>query len=330
MSESRVDAGTESVHRIEFEMKWPPGHVAAYLLEADEPILVDAGMPSDDDGADHDATLTEGLAAHGYEVADIEHLVITHPHVDHVGQVPRILAAADPAVYAPAGVEERFGRDPTALGERVRRNAAMAGIQGEQLEEAVEMAVESLERDSALLPLDAVDQWVAGGETVTVAGLDLTAIHTPGHQADHLCYETTIDDERALLAGDMAIRPFRPVAMHDGMDDGVIDAISAFYRALDRLDDLDPDRVYPDHGPIHDELHETIERDRGSLDHRLDGVREAVGDGLRTVPGIAMEIAGERGVRYMIAEAMAALAYLEADGRVVGTVEDGVRYYDIP
>lgn len=327
MSETGVETGTASVHRIEFDMRWPPGHVACYLLDAAEPVLVDAGMPPDE-GSEHETTLREGLADHGYDLAEVEHLVITHPHVDHVGQVPAILEAADPTVYAPAGVEERFSRGATALGERVRRNASRAGIRGEPLDEAVGMAVESLERDRALLPVDAVDRWVADRETVAVADLELTAVHTPGHQADHLCYGLDIDGERALLAGDMAIEPFRPVAMHDGMDDGVVDAISAFYRALDRLDGLDPDRVYPDHGPVHRSFHETVERDRGSLDRRLAGVREAVEDGIRTVPAVATELAGDRGVRYMVAEAMAALAYLEADGEIVGTVEDGVRHYD--
>jgi glyoxylase-like metal-dependent hydrolase (beta-lactamase superfamily II) len=332
MSESRLDAGTASIHRIEFEVEFTPGHVACYLVDADAPVLVDAGMPDERGLGGHDQALRDGLARHGYDIADVEHLVITHPHVDHAGQVPNVLAAADPTVHVPVGVRERFARDPDALAERVRTNAATAGLAGDQLEDAVSMARESLERGRRHLPPDAVDHWVDPGETFAVGGLELTATHTPGHQADHLVYAGDIDGERALLSGDAAIQPFRPVVIHDGLDDGVREAFAAFYRGLDRLAALDPlpDRVYPDHGPVHDELLELVERDRDSLDRRLAGVREQVAEGVRTAPGVAIAIAGEdRGVKYLFPEALAALEHLESEGELVASVEDGVRHYDV-
>ncbi len=331
MSESRLRAGTASVGRVEFEVEFPPGHVACYVVDAGVPVLVDAGMPDERGLGGHDEAFREGLARHGYEVADIEHLVVTHPHVDHIGQVPTVLEAADPTVHAPTGVRERFSRDADALARRVRENATMAGLSGDQLEDAVDMARESLERDRSFLPPTAVDHWVDPGETFTVGDLDLTATHTPGHQADHLVYATTLDGEDALLSGDAGIQPFRPVVIHDGLDDGYRGAFAAFVRGLDRLDDLGPapDRVYPGHGPVHDDLAGVVERHRGSLERRLDGVREQVADGVRTVPGVAMGIAGDdRSVRYLLPEAMSALAHLESEGEVVATVEDGVRYYD--
>jgi glyoxylase-like metal-dependent hydrolase (beta-lactamase superfamily II) len=331
MSESRLAAGTASVSRIEFEVEFPPGHVACYVVDAGVPVLVDAGMPPERGIGGHEEAFRDGLARHGHELAGIEHLVVTHPHVDHIGQVPAVLDAAEPTVHVPAGVRERFGRDADALAERVRANAREAGIAGDQLDSAVEMARESLERDRELLPPGAVDHWVDPGETFTVGDLDLTATHTPGHQADHLVYAGDVDGERALLAGDAGIRPFRPVVIHDGLDDGHREAFDAFFDGLDRLAELDPtpDRVYPGHGPIHDALDEVVERDRGSLERRLDGVREQVANGVRTVPGIAMAIAGDdRSVRYLLPEAMSAVAHLEREGDIAATVEDGVRYYD--
>ncbi|MFB6207069.1 MAG: MBL fold metallo-hydrolase [Haloglomus sp.] len=331
MNESRLRAGTESVGRVEFEVEFPPGHVACYVVDAGAPVLVDAGMPDERGLGGHDETFREGLAQYGYEVADIEHLVVTHPHVDHIGQVPAVLEAADPTVHAPVGVRERFARDADALAERVRENAATAGLAGEQLENAVEMARESLERDRSLLPPDAVDHWVDPGESFPAGDLQLAATHIPGHQADHLVYAADIDGERALLSGDAAIQPFRPVVIHDGLDDGHSEAFAAFFRGLDRLEALDPipDRIYPGHGPVHDDLTGVTERDRGSLERRLDGVRKQVVEGIRTVPGIVTAIADDaRSVYYLLPETMSALAHLETTGEVVATVEDGVRHYD--
>ncbi|MEF8842021.1 MAG: MBL fold metallo-hydrolase [Haloarculaceae archaeon] len=328
MSECR----TTGVHRVEFDVDWPPGHVACYLLDGPEPTLVDAGTPEDPDaenGADRERTLREGLAAAGVEPADVAHLVVTHPHVDHIGGVPTVLEAGDPTVYAPAGVRERFAGDADTLAERVERNATRAGIDGDHLEEAVAMAVRSLERDRELLPPSAVDRWVEPDEPFEVGGRVLEPTHTPGHQADHLVYRTDLGGESALLAGDTAMEPFRAVAIHDGLDDGVFEAFEAYYTALDRLETLDVDRVYPGHGAVHRRFDAILERDLGSLDRRLDTVERAIGEDARTIPEVATRIAGDRPIRYLLPEAYAAVVHLASVGRATVTIEDEVRNYTV-
>jgi glyoxylase-like metal-dependent hydrolase (beta-lactamase superfamily II) len=312
---------TTSVRRVEFGVDWPPGHVAAYLIDGEEQVLVDAGM------AAADQPMAPTLADVGCSIADIDHLVITHPHVDHVGQVPHVIEAADATVHAPAGVRERFGRDAAALGERVRANAAAVGLTGDMLDLAAGMAVESLERDRSLLSPEAVDHWVHDGETFSVGGHEFEAVHTPGHQADHLCYVTALDGEATLFAGDMAIEPFRPVVIHDGLDDGYREAFAAFFGALDRLDALDVDRVYPGHGPVHADLGSVVERHRGSLHRRLDTVVDLLGEGYTTVPDLAVQLSGDRDPRYMVPEMMGTVAHLVETGRARTTQEDGVTYY---
>lgn len=323
MSESEVTPA--SVHRIECSVDWPPGHVAAYLLDCEEPILFDAGMAGEEAGEELDAALADA----GRERADIEHLVVTHPHTDHVGQVPEILDAAAPTVYAPETVEQRFQRDPADLGETVRRNAQAAGVQGSYLEEAVEMSVESLERDSTLLPSEAVDEWLDLGGTVDIGPYTFETVHTPGHQADHLCFRTDVDGESVLFSGDMALTVFRPVAMHTGFDDGYEEAIDAFYTALDRLADLDVDRVFPGHGPVHTEFESAVADDRESLDRLLSRTREELStESATSALELAFQRAGDRDIRYLVIETASALAKLERDGEVVGETDDaGVRQY---
>ncbi|MFB6118505.1 MBL fold metallo-hydrolase [Halosegnis sp.] len=312
------ESGGTAVHRIEFGMEWAPGHVACYLLEGPEPVLFDAGVPGSD-AADH---LRTGVSEAGYALADIEHLVVTHPHVDHVGQVPTVVEAANPTVYAPAGVRERFAGDADALAERVRANARAGGLSGDQLERAVADAVESLKRDRELLAPDRVDEWVEPGP-LEVGPTRVEAIHTPGHQADHLAYLLGADGRR-LVSGDTLLEPFRAVMLHDGLDDGHREAFDAFFAGLDRLAAHDPERVYPGHGPVHERFHDLLERDRQSLERRLDEVERLVQAGHETVPAVAAELAGERPARYMLAEAMSALAHLRETGRIDVTTVEGV------
>jgi glyoxylase-like metal-dependent hydrolase (beta-lactamase superfamily II) len=309
------------IHRLEFDVEWPPGHVACYLIDGPEPVLVDAAMPQDD------GALDTSLSEHGRSLSEIEHVLITHPHLDHIGGVPDVLGATDVTVYAPASVRDRFEQSAAALGDRVRRNCIEAGFSGERLETAVEMAVWSLERNVELLPPEAVDVWIEPEDSTSVGDLTVDAVHLPGHQADHLSYSTTLDGERALLAGDMGIRSFRPVVIHDGLDDGYREAFDAFDAALDRMADLDVDRVYPGHGPVHDELPDVVAHHRSSLDRRLDRLVTLVSDGVETAPRLAHAIAGDHDVNYLIPETMSALAHLEATGRLESDSTDGGRRY---
>lgn len=318
------------IHRIEFGVDWPPGHVAGYLVDCDEPVLIDAGMP----GSDSKELLCETLGEHGYAIDDIEHLVLTHPHIDHIGQVTTIVEKAAPTVYAPSGVRKRFDRDLAALEETVRENATAAGFADERREQFVDRAVESLRRNRELLPTATIDVWVDGGETITVGDTAVDVFHTPGHQADHCCYLVELNGERVLVSGDMAIEPFRPVVLHAGLDRGVENAIDGFYTALDRLDSLAVDRIYPGHGPVHTDFEQVIERDRDSLDRMLDRTVEAVSaaeeEGQQpplTAAEVATERAGSSDTTYIAAEVVASLSHLRSEERIEAVDTDGVLHY---
>lgn len=312
-----------AIHRIEIEVDWPPGHVAAYLIDGAEPILVDAGMEGEESAAEFET----GLAEAGYSLSDIDHLVLTHPHVDHIGQVNAVRAAGSPTVYAPIGARARLSRDLDDLESTIRRHASRAGLRGEMLDAVVEQSVHSVERNRMLLDPDVVDVWIEDEETVSVGGFEFEAIHTPGHQADHLCYDVDIDGEQTLFSGDILLEPFRSVIIHTGLDDGVEEAVPAFFRALDRLDTLGSRRVLPGHGSAHDRLHEVAQRSRESIEEMLADAKAVVSEGDTTVLALAQERAGDRDFSYVLPEVYSALAHLEAEGEVSSRLEDGVKYY---
>ncbi len=319
--QSRLDR--EAVHRIEFEIEWPPGTASAHLVDATEPVLVDAGGP----GEPGRAALESGLSAVGLEPEDVEHLLVTHPHTDHDGQVPTVLEAGEPTVYAPAGVRERLQRDADDLAETVRSNARRAGVP--DVDVAVEQAVGSLRRNRECLPPAAIDETVAHGDRIRAGDVAFEAVHVPGHQVNQVAFRT----DGLLFAGDAAVEPFRPAALHVGFDRGHTDAVDAFYEGLDVLEAVEPDveRVYPGHGPVFTDLAGTIERDRRSLDDVVAGARDAV-ETLGTAT--AYEVTRERvtevdGREYTVFESVGALARLERQGALTSTVRDDVRRYRI-
>ncbi|MFC6838501.1 MBL fold metallo-hydrolase [Halomarina ordinaria] len=317
------------VHRIETPVPWPPGHAAAFLVEGEEPVLVDAGHV-DERSED---VLDEGLAERGYTVADIEHVVLTHPHSDHIGQVPAFVAA-DARLYAPRAVCEQLRRDPADLEARVRETAASVGLPPRELDAQVARAVDSLERNRRLLPPDAVAVPFEYGEAFPVADLSLEPVHTPGHQTGHACLFASDGAETVLFSGDALVEPFRAAALDVGLDRGAYDAVAAFYRGYGRLeaalDRREPRRVYAGHGPPFEDAKGVLERSRASLDRLVADVLATVERvGPASPYAVTLARLGGDELRYPapLLDTVGALGTLDERGAVVYRVDDGVRRY---
>lgn len=318
----RSEPSVASITRLEFDIEWPPKHAAAYLIEADAPIVIDAGDPSDRASE----TIREALAAKGYDPSDVEAVIVTHPHSDHIGQVP-LFREADATVYAPRPVLERLERDGDELAAGVSEIGRSAGYRGEAIEREVERARDSLERNRRLLaPMDAVG--FEFGNPFSVGGLQFEAIHTPGHQLHHASLATTIGDRRILFSGDALIEPFRSGAIHVGIDHGAYEAIDAFHDALDRLEPYSFDSVFPGHGPVFTDFDQTLEFTRNELESLTAETHEAI---VTVGPATPMEITRHRmgEVRYpaQLLDTLGALGTLERRGRVEHVTRDGVRSY---
>jgi glyoxylase-like metal-dependent hydrolase (beta-lactamase superfamily II) len=105
-----------------------------------------------------------------------------------------------------------------------------------------------------------------------VGGL-LTAIATPGHSSDHLCF--VLEEERTLFTGDHILgRGTTVVADPDG-------DMTQYLGSLERVRDLSIDRIYPGHGPVIEEPGPVIEE---YIAHRLMREQQVI-YGLAAAPG---------------------------------------------
>ncbi|WP_255149882.1 MBL fold metallo-hydrolase [Halorarius halobius] len=307
------------VHRVEFEVDWPPFHAAAYLVDAVEPVLVDAGGPGERGWTE----LTAGLTDAGFAAADVEHLLVTHPHTDHDGQVARLVDAADPTVYALESARDRLRMDADLLAARVRSNAAAAGVDEDGVEEHADRAVSSLERNRGCFPPDCVDRTLAPGESFEAGGVTFETVHTPGHQRDHACFAA---GDR-LFAGDQVIEPFRAAALNVGLDDEVFDSVDEFYAGYRRLARRSFDRVYPGHGPVFEGFADALADSVASLDSLVAETADALDTlGNATPADVNAERVDEQR-DYTLFETVGALGHLDTAGHADHTVEDGVRRY---
>ena len=109
------------------------------------------------------------------------------------------------------------------------------------------------------------DRKVADGAGV---GGMLTAVATPGHSSDHLCF--LLEDEKTLFSGDHILgRGTTVVADPDG-------DMTDYLASLERLRSLEIDRIFPGHGPVIEEPLSVIEE---YIAHRLMREQQVI-DGL--------------------------------------------------
>jgi glyoxylase-like metal-dependent hydrolase (beta-lactamase superfamily II) len=141
------------------------------------------------------------------------------------------------------------------------------------------------------------------GDIVRAGNLNITALHTPGHSADHLAF--LLADDRAVFTGDLILGQGSSMVTYPEGD------VAAYLRSLDRLAALEPRMLFPGHwDPVTDAMRKIDEYRR----HRLE--REAqILDEVRKGPGTASELTkrvyGDLGDKLMFAAEMTMRAHLK-------------------
>jgi hydroxyacylglutathione hydrolase len=108
--------------------------------------------------------------------AQVDAILITHCHFDHVGAVAPVAAATGAPVYCP------------------------------EIEVPVLADIMSFVPWPGFGPYESydADETVSGGERLSLAGFEIDVLHTPGHSPGHVTY--AIDDEDALFSGDVLFK----------------------------------------------------------------------------------------------------------------------------
>jgi len=116
------------------------------------------------------------------------------------------------------------------------------------------------------------------GDIVRAGNLNITALHTPGHSSDHLCFHLAADG--AVFTGDLILGKGSSMVTYPEGD------VAAYLRSLDRLAALQPRMLFPGHwDPVTDAMAKIEEYRR----HRL--AREAqVLEEVRRSPGTAEDL----------------------------------------
>lgn len=210
----------------------------------------------------------------------VSHIVITHTHMDHSPAAPAIKAATGAMIV---------GCAPLVLSDDGPR--ADAGF------------------DASYAP----DVVMIEGDSVTGPDWTLTAVATPGHTSNHLCF--ALAEEKALFTGDHVMGwSTTVVAPPDG---DMADYMASLRKLIDRDDEI----YHPTHGEPVTDTHRFV---RGLITHRKqreNQILKLLGDGPQAIPAMVAVMYAMVDKRLHPAAGRSVLAHL-IDLKARGVVAD--------
>jgi glyoxylase-like metal-dependent hydrolase (beta-lactamase superfamily II) len=332
-AEEALRRATEAgIHTLRIPTPFAVGRVNTYLIEDDPLTLVDSG-PNSGKALDE---LQHQLAERGHSIDDIELIVLTHQHIDHLGLVDIIaghsgaqVAAIDKVVH----FVENYSRDAAEDDEFATRVMLRNGIPDEivQALRTVSSAFRSWGA-SARVTRPLVD-----GELLALRDRALQVLHRPGHSpSDTIFWDA---DRKILLAADHLIKhissnPLISRPLTTSAEQGSSDrprALVTYLESLRKTRELPAEIVLSGHGePITDHvslIDERLEFHR----QRAERILELIGEQPRSGYELAQALFGNVAVTqaYLtLSEVLGHVDLLLADGRVRERTRAGVAVFE--
>jgi glyoxylase-like metal-dependent hydrolase (beta-lactamase superfamily II) len=324
--EALEQAALAGIHRFAIPTPFAIGRVNCYLIE-DEPLtLVDTG-PNSGKALDE---LTARLGERGHGLDDLELIVVTHQHIDHLGLVEILVehsgaevAALGAAAQRLASFEEDAEKDDAFAVEVMLRNG---------IAEDVTVALRSVSRSFRSWGSHVeVTRPLEDGDTLELRDRRLEVLHRPGHSPSDTVFW---DAERQILIAADHLLPkissnpliTRPL---DGSSQRT-QALVTYIESLRRTREMPAEIVLPGHGePITDHA-ELIDSRFASHDRRKEKIYRLIAERPRTGYELAQALWGNVAVTQAfltLSEVIGHADLLVNEGRV-READDGsvVRY----
>src|SRR5215208_2718388 len=322
-----VAAAAEGIHRLAIPTPFAVGRVNVYLIEDDPLTLVDAGPNS---GTSFDE-LTTGLAAVGHSLEDIELVILTHQHIDHLGLVSLVaqrsgadVAAIDVAVPFVENFREEARKDDDFARAVMLRN----GIP-EDVVSALSAVSEAFRAWGARADVTRV---LHDGDELRLRDRTLAVHHRPGHSPSDTVFHDR--ERRMLIAADHLLPHISSNPLISRPPDGSSErpqALVTYMRSLEATRAMDVDLVLPGHGdPITD--HRALIDERFALHRRRAGkILRLIQEQPRTAYELAQALWGNIAVTqaYLtLSEVLGHVDLLTNDGSVGEVERDGTSVFE--
>jgi glyoxylase-like metal-dependent hydrolase (beta-lactamase superfamily II) len=280
------------IHVLPVPTPFAVGRVNCYLIDDDPLTLVDAGPNS----GTSLTVLEAALAEHGRRIEDLQRILLTHQHIDHIG-LAQILADRSGAevctLEALAPWLARYGSHMEADDGFAEAIMLRNGIPHDI---AIALRAVTAQFRAWGSPVD-VSRTVAEGDVLEFASRSWRVHHRPGHSPS----DTVFHDERSgeLIGGDHLIKHIssnplisRPL---DADATGATErprALITYLSSLRATHAMDVSVVYPGHGDVVEDHRTLIDERLAGHDRRLAKIAGILADGPKSGFEIAQRMWG--------------------------------------
>jgi glyoxylase-like metal-dependent hydrolase (beta-lactamase superfamily II) len=265
---------------LELETNFAEGTVNAFLAIGKTVTLIDTGNP----GKESYLQLKEKLHTHDVDLKDIDHILLTHIHIDHAGGIPYIQEEIDVPIF----VHEQ-ARDSINLTRETFE------IQRSFFNQFMEECGANPDRHIVERKFREVNwrnvSYLKEGDRLPLGGTDFEVVHVPGHsQCDILVWDPVTGD---AFAGDHLIKTFSINAFIEPPGPGEMERpkpLLQYRKSLEKISRLPLGTMYPGHGPVFDDHLAVIEKRLGEQEKRCETILRILSDGEKSIYEICEEM----------------------------------------
>jgi len=294
----------DGVSRIEIPTPFPVGSVNCYLIEGSPLTLIDTGPKT----SKSLATIQKELQTRSYDLSEIEQILLTHGHIDHVGLVAKFVRERARAHDNPTEVwiHERDAETLVNyeryyehyMGSIVKLIAASGVPRNEALTLAQEGRTELFKSIGESVPT--AHSFRDGASFKTGIG-DISTVWVPGHSPGSTCF--VCEEQQVIFSGDHVLGDIssNPSISFDGSERI---SMMTYFESLDRISSRENYIALPGHRePILD-IKTRINALRAEYDDKLQRAADLLTDNPQTVYEMSRIVYGD----YQVSSLVLALA----------------------
>lgn len=309
------------IYCISLPTPFPVGDVNVHLVKSEKLTLIDAGVKTKE-AWEH---FTVELAKLGFTPDDIEQVVITHHHPDHVGMLdyfPKELP-----VYGHRFNQPWISKDPTFFERHDQFFYDLLFKLG--LNEMFIQKVNNLWETLAFSCQRSLTHELKEGDGVP--GLTgWTVIETPGHAQSHIALFH--EQKQLLLGGDLLLGHISSNPLIEPPMEGEErpKTLLQYNHSLRRIRDLQVIKVFPGHGKVVTNPSSLVTDRLHKQEKRAEVVLEMLKAGPLNVFEVCQQLFPQiykKQIVLTLSETLGQLDYLEAEGYVRVEIQDGQWYF---
>lgn len=311
----------KGIYKIEVPVPFGTKYVNAYLINSGVLTLVDPG-PKTTKAIN---ALDSALEKLGVSLKNMERLIFTHRHVDHIGMGNRIKMISNAETYIHESEKEAASNFYEEFDKTVKSfltPVAEAGVPQDILERLP--AYYGIIKD-VCEPVE-IDRALKDGDTLNFGEMNLKVIHCPGHSMGSIClYENR---RKVLFTGDHVLKEITPNPFASGLSEHP--TLKRYLDSLKKVEKLSVETGLPGHGGLIYDFPLVVQDLYAHHESRKKLVAQILTTGPKTPFEVSQEMFGNLPMSEILlglAEAAGHLEELSTENRVESFKKDNLIYF---